>query len=208
MSDAERIDPMKLFKHLLWIIPSLLVVAVVTLAVHARNARDRDREYHQALASSIQVRSDDFEHLTEMPARSSCVGEGISPHIEWTVGPEGTRSYALIATDWDAPSPRFRLAMATHWILFNIPASVRQIPRNAETGQLRAENIVIGDAVGGTAGYYPPCPPLGRHQYQFRVYALDVEVIESASNGRSDVLAAIGGHILAYGELIGLRTAG
>ncbi len=199
---------MKLLKHLLWIIPSLLVVALGTLRVLARNALDRDREYHQALVSSIQVRSDDFEHLTEMPARFSCTAEGISPHIEWTVGPEGTRSYALIATDWDVPSPWLRLGSVTHWILFNIPTSVREIPRDVAGDQLTAENIVVGAAIGGAVGYCPPCPPLGRHQYQFRIYALDVDTIQPQSNSRSDVLAAVDGHVLAYGELIGYRTAG
>jgi len=199
---------MKHLKHLLWIIPLLLVVAVLTLTVLAGNALDRDSEYHQALVDSIQVRSDDFEHLQEMPVQFSCAGDGISPHIEWTVGPEGTRSYALIATDWDAPSPSFRLLMVPHWVLFNIPASLREIPQNVGIGQLSAENVVSGTAMGGTVGYLPPCPPLGRHQYQFRVYALDVERIQPESNSRSDVLAAIEGHVLAYGELIGLRTSG
>jgi len=78
---------MKRLKHLLWIIPSLGVVALLTLTLLAGNALDRDSEYHQALVPSIQVRSDNFGHLEEMPAHFSCAGDGISPHIEWTVGP-------------------------------------------------------------------------------------------------------------------------
>ena len=198
---------MRRLKHLLWIIPLLLVIAVSTLIVLAGSALDRDRDYHQGLADSIQVRSDDFEHLQEIPVQFSCVGEGISPQIEWTMGPEGTRSYALIVTDWDAPSPSFRLLMVPHWILFDLPARMQEIPQDVGTDLLRAENVVVGAAMGGTERYLPPCPPLGRHQYQFRVYAIDVETIQPKSNARSDVLAAIDGHILAYGELIGLRTA-
>jgi Raf kinase inhibitor-like YbhB/YbcL family protein len=199
---------MKRLKHLLWIIPSLGVLAILTVTVLASNALDRDSEYHQALVNSIQVRSDDFEHLEEMPVQFSCTGDGISPHIEWTVGPERTRSYALIATDWDAPSPSIRLVVVPHWILFNVPASLREIPQDVGTGQLSAENIVSGVTMGGAVGYLPPCPLHGRHQYQFRVYALDVDTLRPESNSRSDVLAAMEGHILAYGELIGLRTAG
>ena len=93
-------------------------------------------------------------------------------------------------------------------ILFNVPTRLQEIPQNVGTGQLSAENVVVGAAMGGTEGYLPPCPPLGRHQYQFRVYALDVDTIQPESNARSDVLAAIEGHVLAYGELIGFRTAG
>jgi Raf kinase inhibitor-like YbhB/YbcL family protein len=199
---------MKRLKHLLWIIPSLLIIAILTLTVLARNALNRDSDYHQALVSSVQVRSNDFGHLEEMPVQFSCAGDGISPQIEWTPGPEGTQSYALIATDWDAPSPNFRLLMVTHWILFNIPADVREIPQAVGNDQLSAEGIVSGAAMDGSLGYLPPCPPLGQHQYQFRVYAVDVDTIQPESNSRSDVLAALQGHVLAYGELIGLRAAG
>jgi len=199
---------MKRFKHLLWIIPSLLIIAILTATVLARNAANRDREFHQALVSSIQVRSNDFERLGEMPTQFSCAGDGISPQIEWTAGPEGTRSYALIATDWDAPSPNFRLLMVTHWILFNIPADVREISQAVGNDELDAEGIVRGAAMDGTLGYLPPCPPLGRHQYQFRIYAVDIDTIQPESNSRSDVVAALQGHILAYGELVGFRTAG
>lgn len=185
----------------------LLAVAVLTLRVLANNALDRDRAYHDSLADSMQVRSNDFGPLEEMPARFSCAGEGISPPVEWTAGPEGTRSYALIATDWDAPSPGFRLLVVPHWVLFNIPASLRELPENIGTDGLRAENIAIGAAMGGTEGYVPPCPPAGQHQYRFRVYALDVDAIEPESGTRTDVMAAIDGHVLAYGELIGLRAA-
>ena len=199
---------MRRFRHLLWIIPSLIILAVSSLTLLARNALQRDRDYHQTLMETIEVRSNDFEHLEEMPIQFSCAGAGNSPHIEWTGGPEGTRSYALIATDWDAPSPSIRLLMVPHWILFDIPAGMREIPQAIGDEQLRAAGVVAGTVMGGTPGYLPPCPPLGRHQYQFRVYALDVDTIQPESSSRSDVLAAMQGHILGYGELIGYRTSG
>jgi len=199
---------MKRLKHLLWIIPVLLVAVVLTLALLTARALDQDRTTHQTLPASIQVRSNSFENLQEMPAEFSCLGTGISPHIEWTSGPEGTRSYALIATDWDAPSPSFRLFAIPHWVLFNIPSEVMAIGRNANDTELTGLGVVVGTGMGGTEGYLPACPPLGQHQYQFRVYALDVDEIRPESNNRADVLAAIEGHVLAYGQLIGLRTAG
>jgi len=199
---------MRRFRHLLWVIPLLIIIAASGAAVVANSALHRDSEYHQALTETIEVRSNDFEHLEEMPIQFSCAGAGISPHIAWTGGPAGTRSYALIATDWDAPSPSIRLLMVPHWILFNIPAGMREIPQAIGDEQLRAEGIVAGAAMGGTLRYLPPCPPLGRHQYQFRVYALDVDTLQTESNSRSDVLAAMEDHILGYGELIGYRTSG
>jgi Raf kinase inhibitor-like YbhB/YbcL family protein len=198
---------MKRLLHLLWIIPALLIAGVSTLAVLAGIARDRDAEYHESLKSSIQVRSRDFQHLQEIPDRFSCSGEGISPQIEWSDGPDGTRSYALVASDWDAPSPGMPLFTVAHWVLYNIPASMRAIAQDIGTSRLGDLHVVVGSAMGGTVGYLPPCPPLGRHQYQFRVYALDVDTVSPESDSRSDILAAIESHVLAYGELIGFRTA-
>ena len=199
---------MKRLKHLFWIVPALLAVAVVTLALLTAYALNRDITYHQSLTVSIEVRSDDFNGGQEIPVQFSCVGTGISPHIEWTDGPDATRSYALIATDWDAPSPSFRLFAVPHWVLFNVPIDLHEIPQSAAIAELTERGVVVGTGMGGAEGYLPPCPPLGQHQYQFRVYALDVERIVPESNTRADVLAAIDGHVLAYGELIGLRTAG
>ncbi len=199
---------MRRLKHLLWIVPLLLAVAVGTMAQLTSDALNRDMAYHQSLVASIEVRSDDFEHLQEMPVQFSCSGDGSSPHIEWTPGPEGTLSYALVATDWDAPSPSFRLLTVPHWVLFDIPPSFTEIPHNAGIGELTELGVQVGTAMGGTEGYLPACPPLGRHQYQFRVYALDVDVIRPESNTRGDVLAAIRGRVLSYGELIGFRTSG
>ncbi len=186
----------------------MLVTLVLGLALKTSNALDREIDYHQVLVASIQVRSNDFEDLEEMAVQFSCQGEGISPHLEWTGAPEGTRSYALVATDWDAPSPGFRLFAVGHWVLFNIPTNLTEIPQDAGTGSLTAQGVIVGTGMGGSQGYNPPCPPLGQHQYHFRVYALDVEMIQPESTGRTDVLAAIDGHILAYGDLIGLRTTG
>ncbi len=199
---------MKRLKLTLWIVPALFAVAVLILAVLTAYALDGDIAYHQTLVASVQVRSNDFEDLQEMPVQFSCVGTGISPHIEWTAGPDGTRSYALIATDWDAPSPNFRLFALPHWVLFNIPTSVREIPQDAGIVELSEESVVVETGMGGAEGYLPACPPMGRHQYQFRVYALDVDQINPELNNRADVLAGIEGHVLAYGELIGFRTAG
>ena len=101
----------------------------------------------------------------------------------------------------------FRLFAVPHWVLFNIPTHLTEIPQNVGADSLTAEGVVVGTGMGGSLGYNPPCPPLGQHQYYFRVYALDVGTIQPESTSRPDVLAAIDGHILAYGDLIGLRTA-
>jgi Raf kinase inhibitor-like YbhB/YbcL family protein len=114
----------------------------------------------------------------------------------------------LLATDWDAPSPSFRLFAVPHWVLYNIPRDVQEIPQNSSPDALTKLNIQVGAGIGGTETYIPPCPPMGQHEYEFRVYALDVERIQPRSNDKAGVLSAIEGHVLGYGELIGLRSAG
>lgn len=100
---------MKRLKHLLWVVPLLLVVGVAAMVLATSHARGNEIEYHPGLTRSIEVRSDDFDDRGEMPLELTCRGEGIAPHVGWRGAPEGTRSYALLAVDWDAPSPSFRL---------------------------------------------------------------------------------------------------
>jgi len=199
---------MRILKHLLWLIPLILVIAVVVLLTYTAYARDNERRYHASLRKSLQVRSNDFQNAQEIPQRFSCRGEGVSPHVAWTGAPETTKSYALITMDWDAPSPSLRLFPIVHWVLYNIPNDVNEIPQAATTTVLNERKIVAGTNIAGAAQYAPPCPPLGQHQYVFHVYALDVDQVQPASNDKAAVMKAMAGHVLAYGELIGLKSAG
>ena len=157
---------------------------------------------------SFQVTSANFQQDQEIPVAYSCKGAGISPHIKWTGAPDGAKSYAMIATDWDAPSPSLKLMAVSHWVLYNIPAGVTEVAEKQTNDDLKKRNISVGLNISGAEGYAPPCPPLGTHHYVFRVYALDVDKIQPASNSRGAVMDAMHGHILGYGELIGLKSAG
>jgi len=198
----------KILKHLLWIIPSLIVVVIVLAAGYSAYARSADAQYHAGLSKSFQVTSANFQPDQEIPVEYSCKGAGISPEIKWTNAPQGTKSYALIATDWDAPSPSLRLMAVSHWVLYNIPAEVNEVAEKATNDDLKKQNISVGLNIAGAEGYAPPCPPLGIHQYIFRVYALDLDKIQPASNSKGAVMDAMQKHILGYGELIGLKSAG
>src|SRR5207237_979311 len=193
-------------KHLLWIIPSILVIAVVSLAAYAATARSADVNYHAKLRKTIQVSSRSFQNEQEMPVEFSCKGKSTAPDIQWTKPPDGAKSYALIAMDWDAPSPSLRLFPVVHWVLYNIPPERTEIPRASTNSDLTRDNIVPGLNIAVEAGYMAPCPPLGTHRYEFRVYALDVDRIQPPSNDRAGVLKAMDGHILGYGELVGLKS--
>jgi len=196
----------RVLKHLLWIVPAILVIAVASLATYAATTRSADARYHAKLQKTIQVSSNSFKADQEMPVDFSCRGKSTAPDITWTYPAQGTKSYALIAMDWDAPSPSLRLFPITHWILYNIPSQTIQIPEGSTNAALATQKIVPGLNIAGQPGYMAPCPPLGTHRYEFRIYALDVDQIQPASNDRAGVLKAMDGHILGYGELVGLKS--
>lgn len=187
----------RVLKHLLWIIPLLIVIAAAGLALNSRSAKRAEDDYHAPLAKSLQVRSGSFQHEQQMPAQYSCRGAGISPQIQWAGAPGTANSFALVSMDWDAPSPSLRLFPVVHWVVYNIPKNVTEIPENATVG-------VAGRNLSGATSYLPPCPPLGVHRYVFRVYALDVNQIQPESNDKAGVMKAMEGHVVGYGELTGL----
>ena len=195
----------RILKHLLWIVPLIVVIAVVTLVAYAATARSADATYHSKLQKTIQVSSKSFENEQEMPLEFSCKGDARAPDVKWTNPPGNTKSYALIMMDWDAPSPSLRLFPIVHWVLYNIPAETTEIPKGSTNADLGAKKIVPCINIGGGPGYMAPCPPLGTHRYEFRVYALDVEQLRPASKNKADVMKAMEGHILGYGELAGLK---
>ena len=199
---------MRILKHLVWIILLLIVGGVVGLLIYTTYERSHDAEYHASLNRLLQVRSNDFQSDQEIPVRFSCRGDGVSPHVGWSGAPDTTRSYVLVTMDWDAPSPSLRLFPIVHWVLYNIPKEVNEIPQGATSPSLNERKIVTGLNIAGVAEYAPPCPPLGQHQYVFHVYALDLDQIRPASNDKAGVMKAMQGHVLGYGELIGVKSAG
>jgi Raf kinase inhibitor-like YbhB/YbcL family protein len=144
-----------------------------------------------------------FDDNGDMPVECSCEGESISPHLQWSNLPEGTKSVALLATDEDLPSDKLTLFKIVHWVLYNVPTDVTELGTGVTTQELNQMGIVVGPNWAREAAFYPPCPISGRHRYVFRVYGLDVDTLQPKTSARGDVLKAIDGHILAYGELSG-----
>jgi Raf kinase inhibitor-like YbhB/YbcL family protein len=185
---------------------AILIFAAAFIAVtivRASKARDADEAYHAALPKTLFVRSISFNGGADMSPSYTCKGEGVSPQISWDGVPENARSLVLIATDWDGPSPKFRLGNFTHWVLYNIPIEVPEIKSAVTSAELKRSNIDVGSNSSGAAAYMPPCPPLGKHRYVFRVYALDVPRIDPATPDRDGVMAAMKGRVLAYGDVVG-----
>ncbi len=189
-----------------------LIVAIVVLAVaftafaymRASSARDVDRTYHAAIPKTVILHSISFGAGGEIPSSYTCKGEKVSPEVSWEGAPDKAQSFVLIATDWDGPSPRLRLGNFTHWLLYNIPREVREIKSAATAAELAREKVEIGNNSSGAAAYMPPCPRWGRHRYVFRLYALDIAQIHPATRDREAVMEAMTGHVLAFGEIVGL----
>jgi len=146
----------------------------------------------------IRLSSHEFEDGGMIPEKYTCDGAGVSPSLRWTEVPANTESIALIMEDPDAPGGNF-----VHWIIFNLPASMTEIPESAPREQILANDAQQGMNSFVKVGYGGPCPSSGVHRYYFRVYALDQSLsLESGATER-EVRDAIKGHILAQGELMG-----
>jgi Raf kinase inhibitor-like YbhB/YbcL family protein len=143
-----------------------------------------------------------FDHGQAIPARFTCQGEDVSPPLQWEGIPEGSRSLVLIVDDPDAPDPQAPKMTWVHWVLYNIPPEAKGLPEGVHGPQLPA-----GTAEGlndwKRPGYGGPCPPIGRHRYFFKLYALQKTLEGLHHPTKAQVEAAMQGHVIAQTELMG-----
>lgn len=149
---------------------------------------------------SLKLESPDFAHMGEIPKRFTCDGEDVAPALSWSNLPTGTQSLALIVDDPDAPDPAAPKLVWVHWVLYNIPASSAGLP-------VAAQKLPPGSLHGlndwKRPGYGGPCPPIGRHRYFFKLYALDVILPDLDNPDKNQLEKAMVGHIIGQAELIG-----
>ncbi len=151
-------------------------------------------------APAMNLSSPAFSHQGEIPARHTCQGDDVSPALQWSGLPEGTRSLALIVDDPDAPDPKAPKMTWVHWVLYNIPPTASGLPQGISTlppGTLEGRNDWKRTGYGG------PCPPIGRHRYFHKLYALDVVLPDLGAADKAKLEKAMQGHILAQTELVG-----
>jgi Raf kinase inhibitor-like YbhB/YbcL family protein len=152
---------------------------------------------------SMQLKSANFSDGAGIPSRYTCDGAGVSPGLEWSGAPAGTRSFALIVHDPDAPVD------FTHWLAYDIPAEVHQLAEGASTDGAMPSGAVEGVNGFRRMGYGGPCPPPGKpHRYVFLLYALDTNLGLAAGARREQVESAMRSHIVASGKLIGTYARG
>jgi Raf kinase inhibitor-like YbhB/YbcL family protein len=150
-------------------------------------------------AMTMKITSSAFEQGAKIPVKFTCDGPDLSPAIAWEGAPEGTRSFALIADDPDAPAGTW-----VHWVAYDLPASRRDLPEGLTTDAEMTGGGRHGRNDFRKLGYGGPCPPPGKpHRYFFRIYALDIVLGLEPGATKKQVLDAAEGHILAHAELMG-----
>ncbi len=148
----------------------------------------------------MHLESSAFQHNGEIPSVHTCEGEDKSPPLAWSGAPAGTQSFALVVDDPDAPDPAAPKRVWVHWVMYDIPARVTSLPAGTTTPPSGAK---AGQNDWGKPGYGGPCPPIGRHRYFHKIYALDTTLGDRGQLKKAELEAAIKGHVLAQGELIG-----
>jgi Raf kinase inhibitor-like YbhB/YbcL family protein len=151
----------------------------------------------------MKLTSPSFENRKDMPSMFTCDGDDISPALEWADVPEGTRSFALIVDDPDAPDPANPKMTWVHWVLYNIPSDINSLPEALTTNAL-PPGTLQGLNDWKRTGYGGPCPPIGRHRYFHKLYALDTVLPDLGSPTKQTLEKAMAGHILSEDALIGL----
>ena len=178
--------------------PGPPLFAALFLALAACSGHDGETE----AVMSLSLDSPAFAPNEAIPTRHTCDGDEVSPPLRWSGLPAGTRSLALIVDDPDAPDPAKPERTWVHWVLYNLPATAAELPEGAATAQLPA-GTREGLNDWKRTGYGGPCPPVGRHRYFHKLFALDTELPDLGQPDKAKLLKAMEGHVLGQAELVG-----
>lgn len=153
-------------------------------------------------ANAMKILSDAFSDQGEIPSLYTCEGRNISPPLSWSNLPDGTKSLALIVDDPDAPDPAAPKLTWVHWVLYNIDPSVTHLEENMTPDTL-PNGIKSGTTNWDNTLFGGPCPPIGRHRYFHKLYALDTVLPDLKEPTKDALLQAMQGHVIAEAILMG-----
>jgi Raf kinase inhibitor-like YbhB/YbcL family protein len=145
----------------------------------------------------MELTSSAFRHGAAIPREHTCDGPDTEPALQWSGVPDGTQSLALVVDDPDAPDPAAPQRTYVHWVLYDIPATATSLDSDLPPGTRQGTND------WNRTGYGGPCPPIGRHRYFFKLYALDTKLGDLSEPTKAELEAAMRDHILAQAELMG-----
>jgi Raf kinase inhibitor-like YbhB/YbcL family protein len=149
----------------------------------------------------VELTSPSFVQQGEIPERHTCEGKDVSPPLQWSDPPSTTQSFVLIVDDPDAPDPKAPKMTWVHWVLYNLPSTASSLAEGVRSSELpEGTREVTND--WKKAGYGGPCPPIGRHRYFHRLFALDAVLPDLGAATKAEVEAAMKGHVIAHAELV------
>jgi Raf kinase inhibitor-like YbhB/YbcL family protein len=151
---------------------------------------------------ALTLTSPSFKPMGPIPVKHTCDGEDVSPALAWTNAPGGTQSFVLIVDDPDAPDPAAPKRTYVHWVLYDIPSTVSALAEGVKTADLR-EGMRDGSNDWKRTGYGGPCPPIGRHRYFFKLYALDRRLGNMGAATKADIQQVMANHVIEMVELVG-----
>jgi len=175
-------------------LPILLMCGV--FGVSSADGLQKERAMTMALTSTA------FAAGAAIPSRYTCEGPGVSPPLAWQGVPAGAKSLVLIEDDPDAPDPAAPKTTWVHWLLYDLPPTSRGLPEDASPSALPT-GTREGSNDWKRPGYGGPCPPIGRHRYFHKLYALDVVLGDLHSPDKRALETAMRGHVIAHAELMG-----
>jgi Raf kinase inhibitor-like YbhB/YbcL family protein len=156
---------------------------------------------------SMTLTSPSFKHKGDIPERYTCDGPNVSPPLEWSGVPTGTKSLALIVEDPDAPDPDAPRGTWVHWVLYDVSPEMTGLPEGMSAGT-NSKKLHPRELEGVNdwkhTGYQGPCPPKGKHRYFFKLYALDVLLADMGHPAKAALERAMRGRVIDHAELIGL----
>jgi len=184
---------------------SAVVMLFVALCVSAGSCRSAGKSrkesgrMEKSKIETITVTSSAFLEGEMIPTKYTCDGPDLSPPLAWSKVPRGTASLALICEDPDAPR-----GIWVHWVVWGLPADSTSLPEAVTTDRILSTDARQGKNDFGKFGYGGPCPPPGKpHRYYYRLYALDHKIPLDPGATRKDLLAAMEGHVIGEGALMG-----
>ena len=151
---------------------------------------------------ALTIDSSAFQPGGSIPRKHTCEGDDLSPPLTWRGQPDATRSFALIVDDPDAPDPKAPKMTWVHWVLYDIPVTANGLAEGVKASALPGGTREGMNDFGRTA-YGGPCPPIGRHRYFFKLYALDIALPDLGQPDKRRLERAMKGHVLAQQQLVG-----
>lgn len=179
-----------------------LIVAIVFLYI-ANFCFGKKGIFKKGDLANIVLKCPGFKEGERLPKDYTCEGKNISPNLVWENVPEGTKSFVIICDDPDAPGKTW-----VHWVIFNIPATAKQISEGVASLPTLPDGSIQGKNDFGKIGYGGACPPKGGgdHRYFFKIYALDITLALNSGVRKEDVKNRMKEHVLGQGILMGVYS--